>query len=136
MTGSPRVIAAALLGLLVAACTAAPSEPAPLPATASRASSVTALALCQSGQMPRHKVLTAGPLVTVGELRDFAVGPGPSYPLTHAFPGLPDEAAGTYCWSSGPDGYEGFAVAADGTTIRIATDNSGGPVPSGRPVTL
>lgn len=130
-----HLAAAAAAVVLLAACTAGPAETSKSPGPPNPVTPTAAEKLCQTA-LPGLDVRSAGPMTSVGELRKYEMGPVATHPLADAFPNESADASGTYCWTATASGFEGYAVSAGGTAIKVGSSNLPSPTPSGAPITL
>lgn len=130
-----RLLTCVLAAGALAACSTSPGETPKSPGLPPPYTPTPAEQLCQKS-LPSLDVRSAGPMVTVGELRQLTVGPAATRPLADAFPGEAANTAGTYCWIATVNGFDGYAVSVGGTAVPVGSVNVSSPTPTGAPVTL
>ena len=135
MCHHPVSLAVLASALLLTACTTTAPEPPVSQVSGQTASAQTADAqqMCENA-LGAGRVLSAGPVTTVGELRAVKQGPG-LQPAQSAFLGVAADAAAGFCWTKGAaDLYDSFGVTADGQQVRLASFGGVSTVPSGPPL--
>jgi hypothetical protein len=117
-----RATVVGLVGVMLAvsACSTGNPEGAPTPQQ-----------ICEKALTTR--VVSSGPLTTVGDLRGLTEGSG-YQPAKNAFPKLPASAAASYCWTAGNGEYLSFGVTLDRQKVSLGGISGSTEVPSGPPV--
>jgi hypothetical protein len=136
-TGSSLLLSAVCVAVLSGCSSNGSDSPLVTPsseATAGTSAEPSRAAQWCSAALGADKVLSSGPVTTVGELRRLTQGPG-FRPAKDAFPGLPGTAPAAYCWTRGAgDVYDSFGVTDGGLNVKLVSVAGLTAVPSGPPV--
>ena len=77
-------------------------------------------------------VVSAGPVTTLGEVRQLTEGPG-YQPAKSAFPELPASTVAAWCWTRNAALFDSFAALPGGKKVKLASIG-GTATPTGAPV--
>ena len=120
--------------VVVAGCSNAMPPPSASKADRARSSQTDAAQTMCENALGAGKVVSAGPMTTVGDLRSMRQGPG-FQPAKDAFPGSAKDDAAAFCWTKGAaDLYDSFGVTADGQRVKLVSVGGMTTPPSGPPV--
>ena len=134
MRQPPASLTLLAAALVVAACSNA-TPPSSVSEADRAGSAVTDVAqtMCDKA-LGAGKVVSAGPMTTLGDLRSMRQGPG-FQPAKDAFPGSAADDAAAFCWTKGDaDLYDSFGVTTDGQRVKLVSVGGMTAPTSGPPV--